>query len=63
MKEKVILREKGNHTSLENQFEVKSSLVTMSLNFDRNSITARKIRAYAVNHMQADVFLKSEHLI
>lgn len=63
MREKVILREKGHRKSIENQFEVKCSLVTMSLNFDRNSVTSRKIRAWAVNHMHADVFLLQKHLI
>ena len=63
MRERVILRDMSHNSALRKQFDVKQSQVTLSLYFDRNSITARKIRAWAVNHMQADVFLKSEHLI
>lgn len=63
MRERVILREAGHSKALQKQFDVHHSVVSRALLFDRNSLKARKIRAWAVNHMKADVFLKSEHLI
>ena len=63
MRERVILREESHRKSLVEQFEIGRNLVSKSLLFSRNSITARKIRAWAVNHMHADVFLLQNHLI
>ncbi len=63
MKERVILRERSHSKALQEQFNISGYLVSKSLLFDRNSVTARKIRAWAVNHMKGDVFLLQKHLI
>lgn len=63
MRERVILREAGHSKALQKQFDVHQTIVSKSLLFDRNSLKARKIRAWAVNHMKGDVFLLQKHLI
>ena len=63
MKEKIILREKRHYKALLEQFDVSRTIVSRSLSFDRNSVLSRKIRAWGVNHMHADVFLLQKHLI
>ena len=63
MRERVILRERSHSKALQEQFETTAHTVSKSLLFDRNSVTARKIRAWAANHMHADVFLLQKHLI
>lgn len=59
----IILKHRADTKKIKSKFDKAGFFVTRSLNFKYNSKMARSIRAYAVNKLEADVYLNENQLL
>lgn len=50
-----IYTKKGDSKLIAERFNVSLTMVTMSLNFWKNGVTARRIRDYAINELKCPI--------
>lgn len=63
MNERVVLHPKENKIEIARHFKIGISTLYLYLSFNRNTIQARRVRAWVVNFKSAIIFLNHAKLI
>lgn len=59
----VTLKDRRDYRKIADKFNVPSSIISRCLSFKVNSVRARTIRAFAVNELEADVYINHNELL